>query len=99
MDDRFAMMMDEYISTFLSSSLVLDFASNLKGTKFPVLYPPTAEGPASFLFPGINYVVFKYSRIIKATVAPSPAALATCLVLWSRTSPAAKMPGTLVSNK
>ncbi len=46
-----------------------------------------------------SYMVFKYSRISSAAVAPSPAAEATCLVLPARTSPAAKMPGTLVSRK
>src|SRR5574341_1881805 len=44
------------------------------------------------------YLVFRYSRIISAAVAPSPTALAACLVLPSRTSPAAKTPGRLVSN-
>ena len=41
----------------------------------------------------------RYSPISSAALAPSPAAEATCLVERARTSPAAKMPGTLVSNK
>ncbi len=44
-------------------------------------------------------VVFRYSRISRAAVAPSPKAEATCFVLPERTSPAAKMPGMLVSRK
>lgn len=39
----------------------------------------------------------RYSLIISAALAPSPAALATCLVLLSLTSPAANIPGTLAS--
>lgn len=33
-----------------------------------------------------------------AAAAPSPAAVATCLTLPARASPAAKMPGTLLSS-
>jgi hypothetical protein len=44
-----------------------------------------------------DYTVLRYSRMRSAAVAPSPVALATCLVLPARASPAAKMPGTLVS--
>ncbi len=44
------------------------------------------------------HIPFRYSRIINAALPPSPAALTTCLVLLSRTSPAAKMPGMLVSS-
>jgi hypothetical protein len=51
-------------------------------------------GGADFCTP---HIVFKYSLMIKVALAPSPAALATCLVLLSLTSPAAKIPGTLVS--
>jgi hypothetical protein len=36
---------------------------------------------------------FRYSRIRRAAVLPSPAALTTCLVLVSRTSPACKYNG------
>ena len=45
------------------------------------------------------YTCFKYSRTMSAAVVPSPAALETCLVLLSRTSPAANIPGTLVSSR
>lgn len=46
-----------------------------------------------------NHTFFKYSRIMSAAVAPSPTALATCLVLPLRTSPAANTPGTLVISR
>lgn len=45
-----------------------------------------------------SYLASIYSRILRAAVAPSPTALAICMVAPLRTSPAAKIPGTAVDN-
>ena len=62
-----------------------------RGTCGPL--PKSGEG----LGVRVIQIVLRYSRIISAAVAPSPTALAACLVLPKRTSPAANTPGSVVS--
>ncbi len=65
----------------------------------PLIFAPRSlsRSRPTCLMNGLAQVVFKYSRIRRAAVAPSPDAEATCLVLPARTSPAAKIPGMVVS--